>query len=46
MTKSALKRAGMLAAPIALAVGLTGSSLAGALQTGSKPCYKLVMVPT
>lgn len=47
MTKSALKKAGLLGVPFALALGLAAVPMAGALQLGdTKPCYKLVLVPT
>jgi hypothetical protein len=45
MQKSILRKAALLAAPVALVAGLTGATLA---QSGSfsdeKPCYKLEMV--
>ena len=40
--KMSLRKAGLLAASGALAIGLGGGTLA---QTSEGPCYKLVMTP-
>ena len=46
MRKSALQKAALFAVPVALATAIGVASHAAPSQTGSAPCYKLVMVPT
>jgi hypothetical protein len=45
MTKSALKKASLVLAPVALVAGLASLPLIGAPQ-GPKICWKLTYIPT